>query len=176
MSVLVRSATAIAALLTATAITPALAISIDVSASHSGGTVSGTPVDLDAILEMTADDISVVASTFDSAATGSVAADVWGNVALVVDLIESSDWTAHSVAGLAVTQAAAIAVNDAANTDARATLDAALGVYASEIGGLQAALAGNTSLRAWLDAQGIAFDSVIAADITAEGSLTVYTD
>jgi hypothetical protein len=99
-----------------------------------------------------------------------------GNAAKVTDLIKSSLWTGtrfEAVGGLSVR---AVPVRDGGDADARATLDAAQGVYATQIRDLRVALSANPVFVAWLNSRGIELSSIVAADVTADGSLCVYTD
>ncbi|MEO6633982.1 MAG: hypothetical protein ABIN41_00060 [Devosia sp.] len=182
-----KTATALAALLTAVSLTPALALSLNLSGSGSASASSSSSVgdgsasagaslglNVGLGLEAGGDDSAIVASTV--SAGGDAELSGWGNIGLVVNLIESSDWTATSFDSMSDLSAALFTVDDGANSDARATLDAVLGVYATDVAELQAALSANVELSGWLAARDIALDSVIAANLTAEGTLALYTD
>jgi hypothetical protein len=99
-----------------------------------------------------------------------------GNAGAVADLIKSSFWTGARFNIEGGVSMRAIAVRDGGDADARAMLDAARGVYATQIRDLRVVLTANPILVAWLHGKGIELSSVIAANIAADGSLCVYTD
>jgi len=180
----IKTMTALAALFAAASLTPAHALSLGLSggggASASGGSSGSLSVGLDASLDanLALNASSSTSTTASLAATGaaSAGATAAGNIDFVTNLIESSDWTTTSFNGMANLSAAVFTVDDAADPNARATFDAALGVYATDVAELQASLAANAQLNTWLTSQGIALDSIVAANVAADGTLELFTD
>jgi hypothetical protein len=177
--------TALVALLPAILPHPALALSLGLSANGSasagiGSNASSLGLGVDAGLDLTLPTGASASaiSTTSTASTGTAAAGLGqaGNVGLVVDLIQSSDWTQTSFSGMGNLSANVVSVSDGGSADARATLDAALGVYATDIGELQLALAASPELSAWLSSGGIQLESIVAAAMAADGTLSVFTD
>jgi hypothetical protein len=65
-----------------------------------------------------------------------------------------------------------IKLDSSANSDAN--LSAAMTTNQSEMANVRSALEANADVRAALEANSITADSVIAADVSAEGDLTIY--
>jgi hypothetical protein len=94
----------------------------------------------------------------------------------VVRLIERSNWSAGSFAGITgVANGSTYDVTGMVNAGNQAAFELALSDNADEIGELRAALAANASLNSWLEAQGTDASEVIALGVAADGSLAVFT-
>jgi hypothetical protein len=96
-------------------------------------------------------------------------------VDLVISLIAESNWQGNEFGG-AVTfdgaQAFSVAAWLSAETEAR--FRAALEQSWSQIQNLQAAIAANATMSAWLQAQGLAVSSVVAVGVNAEGQFVAF--
>jgi hypothetical protein len=182
-----KAFTALVALIPAIIANPALALSLGISSGASAGagvssTSSGgdTSLDLGLTLGLEAGASASAASTTSASATaaaaGAASSSASGNVGLVLNLIQNSDWTMTSFDGMTGLSATVSQVSDGGSTDARASFDAALGVYQFDISELRLALASNAAVSAQLAAQGIDIDSVVAADLAADGTLSLFTD
>lgn len=68
-----------------------------------------------------------------------------------------------------------VRVSDLGNADADALAKAKTDNQAS-IDGLKSSIEGNAKVKAALDAKGVSPDSVVAANVAADGSLTVYVE
>jgi hypothetical protein len=118
----------------------------------------------------------------DTAATGSIGAsaaddslDINARLDALLQLINDSDYEESSfsawVDGSAVT---VIDTDDLFNVDGQAQIDAAVAANLDEQDDLSAAISANAKLKAWLDANSIDSESVIAIDFAADGSVEVY--
>jgi hypothetical protein len=104
------------------------------------------------------------------------AADDRPNIDRVTQLVASSLWSGARFSSFGGLCLQAVRVRDGGDPDARALLDAAKGVYGTEIRGLRIALATSFAIMAWLAIQRIDLSSIVAAEVAADGSLRLYTD
>lgn len=102
-------------------------------------------------------------------------ADVSARVQAVIDLM-ASNWDAGALASASAEGAVAYDVGAWLDARTRAQFDAAATASASAILALQAAIAANASLSAWLSVQDIDVASVVALGATADGTLVAFTD
>ncbi len=120
----------------------------------------------------------------DTAATGSIgitgsaaddSLDANTRLDLLLKLIADSSYDDSSfsawVDGASTT---VVNVDDVFDADGQAQIDAALQANADEHNDLNAAINANANLKAWLDSEGIDAASVIAIDVSADGSVHVY--
>lgn len=164
---------------------PALALDVGVSlggnasASAAGSGLSlGVATEIDATASL-GHGLGAIDSTAGSlAANASAAASLTSDDELgaVISLIESSQWTETSLAGLTEIDATTYDVSGWINAGNATAFDLALSGNAGEIEDLQVALASNVALDAWLEAHNTSAEQVIAIGVAADGSLAVFTN
>ena len=170
-----KAFTALVALLPAILPNPALALSLGLSAGI-GASAASSPFGAGLDLDLQTPVQTAGSATMITARAASQPSTTSANVGHVIDLIQSSAWTQASLSGSGRLALRAIRVSDAGSAFSRATLDAALGVYAAEIGELHRALATNPAVSAWLTTNAIPLESIVAASLGADGTLSVFTD
>jgi hypothetical protein len=93
----------------------------------------------------------------------------------LVSLINEADYDESSFSAWAdASSTTIIDVNDLFDLDGKARIDAAIKANLDEHNDLSAAIEANAKLKAWLDSNGIDASSVIAIDVSADGSVDVY--
>ena len=166
---------------------PAMALDIGLGASLGGnasassGEGSGLSLGLGADIgaNVSLDDINSTDSTASSlSANASAAASLTSDddLSVVISLIQTSQWTSDSLAGLTDVDATAYDVSGWINADNAAALGFALTDNAGEIEDLHTALTANVALDAWLEANNVSTEDVIAIGVAADGSLAVFTN
>jgi hypothetical protein len=185
------AAISIAALVAALAATPSLALDLNVggganaaatvaSDSNSTSADAGVGVDLKASAKgkgVNSGDLGVDATTTGAinASASDDALDIDTRLDLLVKLINDADYDETSFNTWADASATAvIKTNDLFDADGQAKIDAALQANLDEQDDLRAAIDANANLKAWLDSNGIDASSVIAIDVSADGSVDVY--
>jgi hypothetical protein len=94
---------------------------------------------------------------------------------LMLKLINESDYDDSSFSAWAdATSTTVVNTDDIFDADGQAKIDAALQANLDEHDDLNAAINANASLKAWLESEGIDAASVIAIDVSADGSVDVY--
>jgi hypothetical protein len=144
-----RRSTKIAAVLLASVVAgPALA-------EDSATTTTGTAVETDA---------STTAST-----------DAKANFGSVMSSIKAGKTNVSAISGMStVSKVNIIRVGDLAKGNNMQALDKAIMDNEADITSLQTAIGANTALKAKLDAELVQASSVVAANVEADGSVTVY--
>jgi len=167
---------------------PALALDIGVgvslggnasASSGEGGLSLGLATDIAATASVGHDNLSANDSTGISlSANGSAAASLTSDddLSVVIGLIETSHWSQTSLAGLTEIDGTTYDVGGWINAENATAFDLALTGNADEIDDLQSALSSNAALSAWLDANNMAAEDVIAIGVAADGSLAVFTN
>lgn len=118
-------------------------------------TTAGTKVEMDA---------STTAST-----------DAKANFGTVMSSIKAGKTNVSAISALTtVSNVNVIRVGDLAKGNNMQALDKAIADNQADISGLQTMIGANTALKAKLDAESIQASSVVAADVEADGSVTVY--
>ena len=108
--------------------------------------------------------------TSTTASTGTKA-----NFGTVMSSIKAGKTNVGAITGLtAVSKVNVVKVSDLAKGNNMQALDKAITDNQADITGLQTAISGNTALKAKLDAEQVQASSVVAADVEADGSVTVY--
>lgn len=108
--------------------------------------------------------------TSTTASTGTKA-----NFGSVMSSIKAGKTNVSAITGLtAVNEVNVVKVSDLAQGNNMQALDKAISENQADITGLQTAISGNTALKAKLDAEQVQASSVVAADVEADGSVTVY--
>jgi len=109
----------------------------------------------------------------DTSTTASTGAKA--NFGTVMSSIKAGKTNVSAITGLTtVSKVNVVKVSDLAKGNNMQALDKAITDNQADITGLQTAINGNTALKAKLDAEQIQASSVVAADIAADGSVTVY--
>ncbi len=111
----------------------------------------------------------------DAAAQLFADANAQARVEAVINLIVNSNWATGDLAGYAAIDAA-FDVTAWLEAETAANFNAALVANAGEINDLQAAIAANAAMSAWLQANNVDLQSVVALGMTAEGTLVAFTD
>ena len=182
------AAMSIGALLAALAATPTMALDLNVGVGANAGVdVSsdddnasagvGLGVDLNAGAEDDDGDLGV-----DTAATGSIGGslsddslDLNSRLALMLRLINESDYDDSSFSAWAdASSTTLVNTDDIFDADGQGQIDAALQANLDEHDDLHTAINANASLKAWLESSDIDAASVIAIDVSADGSVHVY--
>lgn len=102
--------------------------------------------------------------------------DLDARVNAVVNLIANSDWaTGATVATAEGAVVAAFNVGAWVQSETEEMFETTLDAYAAAIANLRAAVSINAELAAWLTANGISLDSVIALGFAAGGDVVVFT-
>ena len=170
----------------ALAVTPSMALDLNVGAgANAGVTVSGDDDGVSAGANAAAgatvsgdnDDLGV-----DAAATGAIGAsasddslDINARLDALLQLIADSDYEETSLsAWSSASSTTVIDTDDLFDAEGQARIDAALAANLDEQDDLSAAISANANLKAWLDANNIDSDSVIAINVAADGSVEVY--
>lgn len=177
----------LAAALACLSILSAPAMALDVSlgaslggnASASSGEGSGLSLALGANVGLGLDDITSPDSTGGSLsanASGAASLTSDDDLSVVISLIQTSQWTSDSLAGLTDVDATAYDVSGWITADNAAALEFVLADNADEIEDLHAALTANAALDAWLEANNASAEDVIAIGVAADGSLAVFTN
>ena len=97
------------------------------------------------------------------------------NFGTVMSSIKAGKTNVGAIGALtAVNQVNVIRVGDLAQGNNRQALDKAVADNQADITSLQTAVSGNTALKMMLDAESVQASSVIAANVEADGSVTVY--
>jgi hypothetical protein len=146
------------------------------SEDGSGGLALGLDGDLGMGLNANGGaDAVTVNGNADAAAQLIANANAQAKVDAVINLIVNSNWAVGDLAGYAAIDAA---FDVTAWLEAQTAVDfnAALIANAGEINDLQAAIAANAAMSAWLQANNIDLQSVVALGVTAEGALVAFTD
>jgi hypothetical protein len=152
------AAISIAALVAALAVAPALALDLNAGVGVTAG------------------------ANVDTTVTGAIGANASAdnadlNLRLdgLLKLINDTDYSNDSFSAVADLSATSLVkVDDLFDLDAQSKIDAAVQANLDEHEDLSAAIDANASLKAWLDANGIDANSVIAIDVSADGSVEVY--
>ncbi|MBI4920260.1 MAG: hypothetical protein HY834_00790 [Devosia nanyangense] len=174
------AAISIAVLVAAMAVTPVTAFGLNaglgagVGASSDGGDASAN-AGLGASVGVGGGGTSA-----SGAVAGSVGADLSGDglnldLDALLQLIASADYGSNSLSVWSNASATSVInTDDLFDLDAQSKIDAAVKANWSEHLDLSAAIDANASLKAWLAANHIGADSVIAIDVGADGSVDVY--
>jgi hypothetical protein len=117
----------------------------------------------------------IVNGNADAAATLFANANAAARVEAVINLIVNSNWATGDLAGYAAIDAA-FDVTAWLEAETTADFNAAVTANAGEINDLQAAIAANAAMTAWLQTNNIDLQSVVALGMTAEGTLVAFTD
>lgn len=122
-------------------------------------------------------------TSIDAGASGSVSASV--DMAIgdgerdplheVLLLIQASTWTPASFSAVTEVEATTYDIDAWITSENSAAFESTLAASADEIADLQAALAANAEVDAWLEAQGTDASAVVAVGVAADGSLAVFT-
>jgi len=97
------------------------------------------------------------------------------NFGTVMSSIKAGKTNVSAIGALtAVSQVNVVRVGDLAQGNNMQALDKAVADNQTDIASLQTAVSGNTALKAKLDAESVQASSVIAANVEADGSVTVY--
>ena len=168
---------------------PAMALDVSVGASVGGnastssgegsGLTLGLGANLGANVGLGLDDITSPDSTGGSLsanASGAASLTSDDDLSVVISLIQTSQWTSDSLAGLTDVDATAYDVSGWITADNAAALEFVLADNAGEIEDLHAALTANAALDAWLEANNASAEDVIAIGVAADGSLAVFTN
>jgi hypothetical protein len=183
------AAISIAALVAALAVTPVMALDLNVGAnagvsasSDDDNTNAGLDLGVDVNANAGGDDGEGGDLGVDTSATGSIGGsvsdeslDLDSRLDLMLRLISESDYDDSSFSAW-VDGSSTVVVNtdDIFDADGQAQIDAALQANLDEHDDLNAAINANASLKAWLDSNDIDAASVIAIDVSADGSVHVY--
>jgi prophage DNA circulation protein len=109
----------------------------------------------------------------DTGTTASTNAD--GNFGRVISAIRAGKTNVDALKSLTtVSSVKVIKVSDLAKGSNTQALDNALADNQADITTLQTTISGNTALKAQLDAQSVTTTDIVAANIEADGSVTVY--
>jgi hypothetical protein len=163
-----------------------LGLGVDVNASAEdddegdGGSISvGGTVDGGVSVEGDDDEGDLGVDTGVTGAIGASASadslDINTRLDLMLKLINESDYDDSSFSAWAdATSTTVVHTDDIFDADGEAQIDAALQANLDEHDDLNAAINANASLKAWLESEGIDAASVIAIDVSADGSVDVY--
>ena len=158
---------AIASLLLATTFAaPALAEDTTTQTGTTTQTQTGTTTDTGTTAQTgtTTTDTSTTAST-----------DAKANFGTVMSSIKAGKTNVDAITALTtVNTVNVVRVDDLAKGNNMQALDKAVADNQADITSLQTAVSGNTALKAKLDAESVQASSVIAANVEADGSVTVY--
>jgi len=101
--------------------------------------------------------------------------DAKANFGTVMSSIKAGKTNVGAITGLTtVNEVNVVRVSDLAKGNNMQALDKAITDNQADITSLQTAISGNTALKAKLDAESIQASNVVAADVAADGSVTVY--
>lgn len=117
------------------------------------------------------------AAAHTSAIVDAIAAlDARGRVQAVINLMATADWHADAFAGFTdTTGGTAFDVHGWLSAEQTAQFEAAVNQASAEISELHAALAANATMSAWLQANNIDVNAVVAVAAAADGSFAVFT-
>jgi hypothetical protein len=102
--------------------------------------------------------------------------DAATRVQAVIDLIATSQWEAGSLVGFDSTANATLFdVGPWLSADNTAQFESTVNENTGEIGDLHAALAANAAFSAWLQANNVDVNTVVALALAADGSFAVFT-
>jgi hypothetical protein len=171
-----------AVLVAAMAVTPAMAFGLNAGLGASVGVSSdGGDMSADAGLGASIGAGSEGGAGANGTVTGSVGAGASGadglnvNLDALLRLIASADYGSNSLSVWSNASATSVInTDDLFDLDAQSKIDAAVKANWGEHQDLSAAIDANASLKAWLAANHIGADSVIAIDVGADGSVDVY--
>jgi hypothetical protein len=177
----------LAAILGCLAALPAPAMALDVGLSLGASTAAKSgdrSLSLDLGADLALRGSAGLGPTLESTTSASLSANASSTASLtlgddlaqVAALIEASDWTETSLAGITSVEATAYDVSAWIDAESAADFALVLEDNADEIGTLQTALAANLAFETWLDANGESADDVIAIGVAADGSLAVFTN
>ena len=126
-----------------------------------------------ALAEDAATTTGTKATTTDTSITGST--DTKANFGTVMSSIKSGKTNVSAISGMTtVSKVNVVRIGDLAKGNNMQALDKAITDNQSDITGLQTAIGANSVLKAKLDAESIQASSIVAADVEADGSVTVY--
>jgi hypothetical protein len=101
--------------------------------------------------------------------------DAKANFGTVMSSIKAGKTNVSAITGLAtVNKVNVVKVGDLAKGNNIQALDKAIADNQTEITSLQTAISGNAALKAKLDAEQVQASNVVAANVEADGSVTVY--
>jgi hypothetical protein len=101
--------------------------------------------------------------------------DAKANFGTVMSSIKAGKTNVSAITGLTtVNKVNVVKVSDLAQGNNMQALDKAITDNQTDITGLQTAISGNAALKAKLDAEQVQASSVVAADVEADGSVTVF--
>ena len=163
---------------TSTSAGGSLGANVGLDVGQSSGTTSGSAGTTAGTTASTGSDgsVSAGASAAASASTSLAALTPSGKVAAAISLIENNNWTKSTLAGTAsLSGDAMVDLTPLLSASTQASLDAALNANASGVGNLQAALAQNAAISAWLASNDVSAENVVAVGANADGSLTFFT-
>lgn len=101
--------------------------------------------------------------------------DAKANFGTVMSSIKAGKTNVGAITGLTtVNKVNVVKVSDLAKGNNMQALDKAIADNQTDITGLQTAISGNAALKAKLDAEQVQASSVVAANVEADGSVTVF--
>jgi hypothetical protein len=101
--------------------------------------------------------------------------DAKANFGTVMSSIKAGKTNVSAISGMTnVSKVNIIRIGDLAKGNNMQAVEKAITDNQADIAGLQTAIGANTALKAKLDAQSIQASSVVAANVEADGSVTVY--
>jgi hypothetical protein len=101
--------------------------------------------------------------------------DAKANFGTVMSSIKAGKTNVSAIGSLTtVNKVNVVRVSDLATGNNMQALDKVIADNQADITSLQAAISGNTALKAKLDAKSVQASSVVAANVEADGSVTVY--
>lgn len=171
------------ALLASLAAAPALAVDVNAGGNAStdvevqagsDGANAGTGVNTDAQIGAgtTASDGSAAATT-DSGITASTSSDA--NFGLLMSSLNGNVDTAAEIQAMTdVSNVNVVKVSDLAQGNNQVAVNNAISKNAEATTELQTAIEANSALKAELDQQSVDVSSIVAADVGADGQLTVF--
>lgn len=111
----------------------------------------------------------------DTDTTTTASTDAKANFGTVMSSIKAGKTNVDAIGSLTtVSEVNVVRVDDLAKGNNMQALDRAITDNQADITSLQTAISGNTALKAKLDAASIDASGVVAANIEADGSVTVY--
>jgi hypothetical protein len=109
----------------------------------------------------------------DDGTTGSIGSDA--NLDSVISAMRSGESNATAIQGMSeVSSVTVVKVDDLAKGDDAQALETAMSDNEKAVSSLQAAIEANADLKAELAAQSVDSSNVVAANVEANGALTVY--
>jgi hypothetical protein len=108
-------------------------------------------------------------------ASTTASTDVKANFGTVMSTIKAGKTNVSAITGLTtVNKVNVVRVGELAQGNNMQALDKAIADNQTDITSLQTAISGNTALKAKLDAEQVQAANVVAANVEADGSVTVY--